>query len=1536
MSKILGLDLGTNSIGWAVVDHGADKPITEKGVIVFPEGVKIEKGSEKSRAAERTGFRGARKLKFRRKTRKYETLKVLVQHNLCPLSIEEIEKWRQSNFKEYPTYPTFIAWLKTDEKTNKIPYFFRDKYSREKYNWENDHHIGYELGRAFYHLAQRRGFKSNRLEKSDENLISDVKEMIQDAILEAENSIVLFEELNTIFEEYNFDNRKAEELDATEQKLKKIRAYIIRVLQNKIKDKDYSTYQSAKAEIDRYINRPENLGVVKGGIKELSKKMSENNCQTLGQYFWLLYQKDRNESAHKIRSNYTSREEHYEAEFKLICKTQLIPDKLQKELYQALFFQRPLRSQKGLVGKCTLEKGKSRCPISRPEFEAFRMHSFINTIKIKTRNDEKLRALNEVEKNLLIPLFYRRKATFKFDDLRKILCKHHHADFIYFKDTREDGVSELINFKSNTTVYGCPVSAMFKQFLGENWETKTYSYQTIEKDNNQKTHEINYTDIWHVLATYNDDKKLYEYAVNKLGFDEKEAKKFTKLSFQQGYSNLSLSAINKILTWLKDGLKYPHAVIMANMGKVVKPAIWNNLQDRKMIAEAIGNVIKEHSIEKKRNNAVNTLISRYNKEEQQTQLSKESTPLIKDDLETELMKIFGTDIPEKVKEESFILLKNQLEVQSEKNQFSIAFIIDRRLDQMVHEFLESNHLIEDVTKLKWLYHPSDLENFKPIVAKNLAGEPIMVRNKPLMLLDSPRTGAIKNPVLMRTMHQLRKLVNELLKQGKIDTKTRIHIELAREVNDANKRAAYKTWQDQNQAENEEIEGIIKELFKESGKKDYAIGSDDIKKVKAWSEQLKDAYAKPINVFELTKSKTEMIQKYRLWKEQKGYCIYTGKSIRLSQLFDGTSFDIEHTIPRSISWDNSMKNKTISDAKYNRETKRNKIPSDLENHSEILSRISHWKDRYEKLDDQIKGLNAANITDKEAKDRMIRKRHILRFERDYWYEKYKRFTLKEVKPEFKNSQLVDTGLITRYATSYLGGLFKNKYENNNVNVVKGTVVSEFRKAWGVQKLYEKKSRSNHIHHCIDAITIACMTKSKYNAFVNAWEKSEENQKHLTKLSTPIEKPWKTFTEDLLNIEKEVVIVRSFRDNKANQTKRKTKKRGGIEYKIEFEIDNSGNYLRNEEGKKIPVLDENAKPKKMVDAQGSLIPRYQTGDTAKGSLHQDTFYGAIKQVLLDENNIPARDEKGNFLFEKDKKGNDQINFVVRKPLDSLVDADLKKIVDPVIRDISIKARSQEKILKKKLEALKKSLRNNTSSDDEKDINEQIKQLEHQIKNDLYVIPPKKGKTIATPIRKVRINAKLAEPLPDFKKHRDVSKHPHKQEYYVQNDQNYCLVLFENKENNKRYAEIKNLMDAVNYFKKSSNKENHSLIPEAKKGFEFRGLIKPNLMVLFYENNPEEIWNLKTEDRLKRLYYVRKMGKDGRATFQFHQEARIDEQLKKDYFEQYNEDAPSSLTNGESKVEFAKLPIPKLLLSPSSMQMLIEGIDFKISIDGEIQQI
>ena len=162
MTKILGIDTGTNSLGWAIVEKTVDDyNLLDKGVNIFQEGVKKnEKGKESSKAAERTKHRSARVGYYRRKLRKIRLLRILSDNHLCPpLSQEELSTWRLK--KVYPKNELFMQWQRTDDYTEKTPYAYRHKCLHEKLDL-SDITERYILGRAFYHIIQRRGFLSNR------------------------------------------------------------------------------------------------------------------------------------------------------------------------------------------------------------------------------------------------------------------------------------------------------------------------------------------------------------------------------------------------------------------------------------------------------------------------------------------------------------------------------------------------------------------------------------------------------------------------------------------------------------------------------------------------------------------------------------------------------------------------------------------------------------------------------------------------------------------------------------------------------------------------------------------------------------------------------------------------------------------------------------------------------------------------------------------------------------------------------------------------------------------------------------------------------------------------------------------------------------------------------------------------------------------------------------------------------------------------------------------------------------------------------
>ncbi|MEE1345958.1 MAG: HNH endonuclease domain-containing protein [Segatella copri] len=1173
MTKILGIDTGTNSLGWAIVEKKADEyHLLDKGVNIFQEGVKIEKGIESSKAADRTAHKASRVRNYRIKLRKIRLLRILSDAHLCPpLSKVELSAWRLK--KEYPKNDLFMQWQGTDDESEKTPYAYRHKCLHEclDFNSMTDRYI---LGRAFYHMIQRRGFLSNRKDQSGDD-----------------------------------------------------------------------------------------TGKVKESISNLTQEMHDDGYEYLGDYFYSLYNK-----GEKIRNHYTARNEHYLAEFKAICEKQKLDKNLGPEIVRqiekAIFDQRPLKSQKGQVGKCVFEKNKTKCPSSHPMYEEFRMLSFINNIKIQTPNDSALRPLSAEERELIMPLFFRKsiikKKQFDFEDIAKKLAPK--KQYGFYKKSSDAEMPYLFNYPMDTSVSGCPVTAALKDIFGDNWIDSLCETYTLA-EGKSRLNVVN--DIWHALFFYTDETKLAEFGKNRLQLDDEEAKKFCEISLPSDYASLSLKAICKILPYLRKGLIYSHAVFLGNLCEVMPQYEWN--------------------MEEMRNAAIDNIIYEMNQID-----SKDA----------------------------------------------------RTFEVCIKEYLKEQYHVSD-EKLQKLYHPSMMEMYPRVQRTN---------NHGVYQLGSPRIDSVRNPMAMRSMFRLRKLVNRLLEEGKIDQDTEIHIEFARELNDANKRNAIAAYTKENQNKNDEARKKIRNLFK-------AETGNDIEPTDA------------------------DVLKYVLWEEQGHICLYTGKQIRISDFVGANpKFDIEHTIPRSVGGDSTRMNLTLCDSRFNREIKKTKLPTELSNHDEIMTRINEWKEKYETLEGQIRKQKklSKSASSKEQKDSIIRKRHLLELQRDYWRGKYLRFTMESVPDGFSRRQGTDISVISKYARLYLKSLFKHVY------TVKGIATSDFRKIWGIQKVYSKKERVNHVHHCIDAIVIACIGLDEYNK-LGAYYHDEENHEWYGMSKAYFKKPWPTFVEDIEKVQDEILVYHYTPDNMPKQGRRR----------ILLDVDING-----------------LKKKKKVLCKG---------DAARGSLHKDTYYGAIMRS----------DEDTPF-------------YVVRKNVDShLTDLDIKNIVDDVVRRIIQNAVA---------EGGKDALNGTIWMNEEKQI----------------------------PIKKVRCIT-VKNPLSfEHRKPRDTSNKSYKNDYYVAPDDNYLMAVYKgvtSKGKVKYMYEFINMLDAARFYKQSNNKVlvGGNIVQLSKDGLNLDYTLKKGTMVLLYVDNPDEVWE-NNVDRSCRLYKVTELWKDGRIVVTKHTEARPSSEVPK----------------------------------------------------------
>ena len=722
MDRILGIDLGTNSIGWAIVDKDNGKTILiDKGVNIFQEGVAREKNVEKPLVQERTQARASRRHYFRRRLRKIELLKVLVSERMCPFIPEEaLREWKEH--KKYPMDEDFISWTRTDDLTGENPYADRLRCLTKKLDF-NTQADRYCFGRAMYHIVQRRGFLSNRKDSSNES----------------------------------------------------------------------------------------ETGKVKTDISNLSKAMHDSGCEYLGEYFYKLYQEPDKASA-KIRCNYTSRNEHYKAEFERICQVQNISDSLKTALEKAIFYQRPLKSQKGSIGKCTFEKNKPRCPLSHPRYEEFRMWQYINSIKIIGPNDEQMRMLSEGEIELILPLFFRKsKPSFDFEEIEKKIAGK--GNFGYQDDEKQ--VPYRFNYRDKSSVSGCPVLSGILAFLGKegdymNWDSDISSIYIKSKC---KSVDQIVNDLWHALFSFTDDGMLTQWLMDNFQADEDHAKTLAcKTKIPNGYASLSLKAISRILPLLKMGFRYDQAVFAAGVQNAFVPS---RMKDGTLLPNVQQAVCNELDCIEAGLVSVNQKNGKYDIIQK----------LLRDD--------FAAEHPERI------------------------------------------------------YHPSMIETY-PQALPDKNG---------FVKLGSPRVASIKNPMAMRALFRLRALVNELLAKGIIDKSTKINIEFARGLNNANVRKAIESFQRARENERTKYRTEIAEIYK------CCVGTD----------------IEPTD---------EDILKYQLWEEQRHICLYTGEEINISDFIGPHSkYDIEHTIPRSRGGDNSDKNKTLCLNKFNRDIKKSKLPSE---------------------------------------------------------------------------------------------------------------------------------------------------------------------------------------------------------------------------------------------------------------------------------------------------------------------------------------------------------------------------------------------------------------------------------------------------------------------------------------------------------------------------------------------------------------------------------------------------------------------------------
>ena len=698
---------------------------------------------------------------------------------------------------------------------------------------------------------------------------------------------------------------------------------------------------------------------------------------------------------------------------------------------------------------------------------------------------------------------------------------------------------------------------------------------------------------------------------------------------------LERKAIKRIIPFLQEGYLENEAVLLAKL-----PVICNDWQnDKDKILELFDEVNKKYKIDKDASKVVNSLIEQDKAEEYEKRnpKSQEAASLYEKEI-TEKCKEWYKYNTQEILKQAIIFYDEYLEG---KNKREAKYISDGLLKEtftnalIEKRFINEKYIKENVNKKTGeiktdigLYHHSDIEKY-PKVENGRLSNPII--------------PSIKNPMFNKAMVMLKRLIQHLIDKGDIDEQTEVVVEVARELNDNNKRVAIEEYQRERESKREKYRQMIAQY-----KKDWSSQKvdDNIEKFEIWTEQNLEEVRDGKKVMSkndyILKHKTAE-ERYELWKEQKAICFYTGKTISIAQLFSN-EIEIEHTIPRSKFPCNEKWNKTVCFRDYNKNIKRNQLPTQCPNYQNIKNRLTKWekirddwKEKWEKNKSP-----GRNETDEDTKNKRIIAKHVAKMHYDYWEKKVKTFTMTEVPDGFVRRQLTDTQMISKYARAYLKTYF------NKVTVQKGEDTAYFRKIFGIQSKDKIKSRDTHTHHAVDAATLTLIptNASKREEMLKKAGKCAEEHEKQTYHEDPFDETSndisKTHSLIVAPIENNTLIYHHKKDNILKQTKKIVRKRGKIQY---LKDKKTGEFILDEKGNKKPMV--------------------MQGDTIRGSLFNATFLGKIRIVERDEEGKVLRNDDGTFQFKKDKKDRDCYEYVVRKPVKKEVT--IADIIDPKIKDL-----------------------------------------------------------------------------------------------------------------------------------------------------------------------------------------------------------------------------------------------------------------------------
>jgi len=278
------------------------------------------------------------------------------------------------------------------------------------------------------------------------------------------------------------------------------------------------------------LKTDEKPGVVKENITKLGEEMRKAGARTLGEYFAGL-----DPEKERIRARWTSRKMYLE-EFERIWEKQsefhpsVLTDEFKNELHRAIFYQRPLKSQKGRIGECQFERGHRRAPMASLEFQRFRMLQKVNDLLAVSKTDGVVRALTSDERDKLIAeLDTKDKVT--FGRVRTLLGLR--------------GWTFNLESGGEKSLIGNKTAAALANFFGARWS----AFSDADRER-----------IIGDVRSIQKEETLKRRGMEVWALDEGAAEALSNVRLEDGYCGLSRKALRKILPSLEGGQSYSKVV----------------------------------------------------------------------------------------------------------------------------------------------------------------------------------------------------------------------------------------------------------------------------------------------------------------------------------------------------------------------------------------------------------------------------------------------------------------------------------------------------------------------------------------------------------------------------------------------------------------------------------------------------------------------------------------------------------------------------------------------------------------------------------------------------------------------------------------------------------------------------------------------------------------------------------------------------------------------------------------------------------------